>query len=46
MAQAENKGSREYVSFPWPPLKTALSIPNVRFVVKKIIFEEELIKTK
>jgi hypothetical protein len=37
----EYKGS----SFPWPPLKAALSIPNFRFVVKKIILEE-LIKTK
>jgi hypothetical protein len=46
LPQAEDKGSREYVSFPWPPLKVTLSIPNVRFVVKKIIFEEELIKTK
>jgi len=45
LPQAEDKRSREYVSLPWPPLKAALSIPNVRFVVKNN-FEEELIKTK
>jgi hypothetical protein len=46
LPQAEDKGSRKYVSFPWPPLKAALSTPNVRFVVKKIILVKELIKTK
>jgi hypothetical protein len=46
LPRAEDKGSREYVSFPWPPPKAALSIPNVRFFVKKIIFEEDLLKTK
>ena len=41
---AEDKGSREYVSFSCPPLKAALSIPNVRFWVKKYFFVD-LIKT-
>ena len=46
MPPAEENGSKDYVSFPWTPLTAARSKPNFRFFVKKIFFEEELIKTK
>jgi hypothetical protein len=37
----------KYVSFPWPPLETALSIYNLGILVKNnIFFEYELIITK
>jgi len=32
----------KYVSFPWPPVEAALSIFNIRLLLKTV---EELIKT-
>jgi len=34
----------KYVSFPWPQLEAALSIFNIRFVLKAT-FEQEFMKT-
>jgi hypothetical protein len=36
----------KYVSFPWPPPEAALLVFNVSFLIKKTVFEKEVIKTK